>query len=68
MVAKNQNIHREMIEHMEEKYKRFTIFRTQIDIATVIKQSQVAKEDLYVYAPKSSSWEQYFDLSLEVNQ
>lgn len=68
MVAKNQNIHREMIDHMEEKYKRFTIFKTQIDNATVIKQSQVAKEDLYVYAPKSNSWEQYYNLSLEVNQ
>ena len=68
MVAKNQNVHREMIEHMEEKYKRFTIFKTQIDNATVIKQSQVAKEDLYVYAPKSNSWEQYYNLSLEVNQ
>ena len=68
MVSKNQNVHKEMMEHIKDQYKRFHIFKTVIDNSTVIKQSQVAKEDLYSYAQKSASWQQYADLSKEITQ
>ena len=39
---------------------------TQIENSTVIKQSQVAKQDLFSYSPKSLSAEQYMNVAKEV--
>jgi chromosome partitioning protein len=66
MIHKNQSVHRGMIEHIKETYGHFNIFKTQIESSTVIKQSQVAKQDLYNYSPKSLSAEQYMNVAKEV--
>lgn len=66
MVHKNQSIHRNMMEHINDVYSHFKIFESQIETATIIKQSQVAKKDLFNYAPKSQSANQYLLLAQEL--
>jgi chromosome partitioning protein len=66
MVHKKQSIHRNMIEHIRDTYGHFKIFDTQIETATIIKQSQVAKKDLFDYASKSISADQYYALAKEL--
>lgn len=66
MVHKNQSVHRTMIEHIREIYGHFTIFDTMIETSTVIKQSQVAKQDLFEYSSKSNSANQYLTLAQEL--
>ena len=66
MVHKNQSIHRTMIDHIRQVYGHFTIFDSMIETSTVIKQSQVAKQDLFEYSPKSNSANQYLALAQEL--
>ncbi len=66
MVHKNQSVHKSMMAHIRENYKNFPIYNSIIEVSTVIKQSQVAKEDLYSYSPKSVSWQQYNQLATEL--
>lgn len=66
MVHKKQSIHRNMIDHIREVYGHFKIFDSQIEMSTTIKQSQVAKKDLFDYSPKSLSANQYLDLAKEL--
>lgn len=66
MVHKNQSVHKSMMTHIRDTYKNFTIYDAIVEVATVIKQSQVAKEDLYTYSPKSASWQQYQQLATEI--
>ncbi len=66
MVHKNQSIHKSMMTHIRDTYKNFPIYEAIIEVSTVIKQSQVAKEDLYTYSNKSVSWQQYHHLATEI--
>ena len=66
MVHKNQSIHKSMMTHIRDTYRHFPIYEAIIEVSTVIKQSQVAKEDLYTYAGKSVSWQQYHHLATEI--
>jgi chromosome partitioning protein len=66
MVHKNQSVHKSMMLHIEGKFANFNIYHAIIEGSTVIKQSQVAKEDLFTYAPKSTSWAQYYKLAQEI--
>jgi chromosome partitioning protein len=66
MVHKNQSVHKSMMAHIRETYRSFHIYDAIIEVSTVIKQSQVAKEDLHSYSPKSSSWHQYQQLASEI--
>ena len=66
MVHKNQSVHKSMMAHIREAYRNFVIYEAIIEISTVIKQSQVAKEDLYTYSPRSLSWQQYHQLATEL--
>ncbi|NBB21902.1 AAA family ATPase [Runella sp. CRIBMP] len=66
MVHKNQSVHRTMIDHICQVYGHFAIFDTLIETSTVIKQSQVAKQDLFEYSPKSNSANQYLALAKEL--
>ena len=66
MVHKNQSVHKSMIAHIRDAYRNFHIYNAIIEVSTVIKQSQVAKEDLFTYAPKSASWQQYHQLATEL--
>lgn len=66
LVQKNQRVHRELMEHIHETLKGYRIFATAIDLSTAIKQSQVAKEDIFTYAPQSKSAEQYRSLAQEI--
>ncbi len=55
-----------MMTHIRDTYRNFHIYNAIVEVSTVIKQSQVAKEDLYAYAPKSASWQQYHQLATEI--
>ncbi len=66
MVHRNQSVHKSMMSHIRENYKNFPIYTSVIEVSTVIKQSQVAKEDLFTYSPKSVSWQQYNQLATEL--
>ncbi|MBD2703360.1 ParA family protein [Spirosoma sp. BT702] len=66
MVHKNQSIHKSMMSHIRDTYRNFPIYQSIIEVSTVIKQSQVAKEDLYTYSNKSVSWQQYHHLATEI--
>lgn len=66
MVHKNQSIHKSMMTHIRDTYKNFPIYKAIIEVSTVIKQSQVAKEDLFTYSSKSISWQQYHHLATEI--
>jgi len=66
MVHKNQSVHKSMMTHIRDSYRNFHIYDAIIEVSTVIKQSQVAKEDLFSYSPKSSSWHQYHQLATEI--
>ncbi|MFT4033788.1 MAG: AAA family ATPase [Siphonobacter sp.] len=66
MVHKNQSVHKSMMTHIRDQFKSFHIYDSIIEVSTVIKQSQVAKEDLYTYAPKSTPWLQYHNLATEL--
>lgn len=66
MISKNQVVHKSMIAHIRDSYRNFHIYDTVIEMATIIKQSQVAKQDLFTYAPKSSAWLQYHQLATEI--
>jgi chromosome partitioning protein len=66
MVHRTQSVHKSMMAHIREMYRNFPIYESVIEMSTVIKQSQVAKEDLFSYAPKSASWQQYHHLATEL--
>lgn len=66
MVYKNQSVHKSMMTHIRDSYRNFNIYDTVVEVSTVIKQSQVAKEDLFTYSPKSTSWQQYNQLATEI--
>ncbi len=66
MVHKNQSVHKSMMSHIRDTYRNFLIYDTVVEVSTVIKQSQVAKEDLFTYSPKSTSWQQYHQLATEL--
>ncbi len=66
MVHKNQSIHKSMMSHIRDTYRNFPIYEAIIEVSTIIKQSQVAKEDLYTYSNKSVSWQQYHHLATEI--
>lgn len=66
MISKNQVVHKGMMAHIRDSYRNFHIYDTVIEMATIIKQSQVAKQDLFTYAPKSSAWLQYHQLATEI--
>ncbi len=66
MVHKNQSVHKNMMALIRENYLNFRIYDAIIETSTMIKQSQVAKEDLYTYSPKSVAWNQYYKLAMEI--
>jgi chromosome partitioning protein len=66
MVHKNQSVHKSMMTHIRDTFHNFHIYEAIIEVSTVIKQSQVAKEDLFTYSAKSSSWQQYHHLATEI--
>ena len=66
MVHKHQSVHKSMMAHIRDTYRNFHLYDAIIEVSTVIKQSQVAKEDLFTYSPKSASWQQYNQLATEI--
>ncbi len=66
MVHRNQSVHKSMMAHIRDTFRSFYIYDAIIEVSTVIKQSQVAKEDLYTYSAKSLSWQQYYHLANEI--
>ncbi len=68
LVQKNQIVHKQMMEHIHETFSHYHIFDTIIELATVIKQSQAAKEDIFTFSSQSKSAEQYMSLTKELIQ
>lgn len=68
LVQKNQRVHKELMEHIKETLKGYTIFETYIELNTTIKQSQVVKKDIFTYSANSKPAEQYMSLAKEITQ
>jgi chromosome partitioning protein len=66
LVQKNQNVHKQMMAHILDTFRYYRIFKTVIEMSTVIKQSQVARLDLFSYAPDSKSANQYLQIAKEL--
>ncbi|SEJ74662.1 AAA domain-containing protein [Dyadobacter sp. SG02] len=66
LVQKNQNVHKQMMTHISETFKSYRIFKTMIEMSTIIKQSQVARQDLFVYDPESKPADQYLKIAREL--
>lgn len=65
MVLK-QNLHREIMEQIREKYKHFKVFSTMIDNIKYVRESQAMEQDLFTYNAESISWKQYKDFTNEL--
>ena len=66
MVDKRTKIHSNMMDYIKESFKGIHTFETVITQSTAIKESQVAKEDLFKYNPQSVPWNQYVSLAKEL--
>ncbi|KAA6439928.1 DUF853 family protein [Dyadobacter flavalbus] len=66
MVDKRTKIHSNMMDYIKESFKGIHTFETVITQSTAIKESQVAKEDLFKYSPQSAPWNQYVSLAKEL--
>ncbi|HEV7347402.1 AAA family ATPase [Telluribacter sp.] len=66
MIDKRLNLHADMMEHIKSSFKGVHVFDTIISQSKVIKESQVAKEDLYTSDPSSTPWIQYKTLATEL--
>lgn len=70
MVKRNgrniESAHQLMIEKIRAEYKHFRIFDAIIENATAVRQSQLAMQDLFMYAPTASPTQQYAALAQEI--
>ncbi|TDB59520.1 ParA family protein [Arundinibacter roseus] len=66
MIDKRLNLHADMMEHIKNSFKGVHIFDTVISQSKAVKESQVAKEDLFTSDPTSVPWTQYKTLATEL--
>ncbi|WP_285546362.1 AAA family ATPase [Dyadobacter frigoris] len=66
MVDKRIKIHANMMDYIKKTYKGIHRFETVITQSAAIKESQVAKEDLYTYDAQCVPWKQYVELAKEL--
>lgn len=61
-----ESAHHFMIDKVRTEFKHFRIFDTIIENATAVRQSQMAMQDLFEYAPTASPTQQYATLAKEL--
>lgn len=72
-VNKQILVHRTLIESIQDEFKSLHQFKTQIHLMTVLKESQVAQEDVFSYKQSSESAKEFlalgkeFELAIPVN-
>jgi chromosome partitioning protein len=66
LVQKNQNVHKEMMAHISETFRSYRVFKTIVEMSTVVKQSQVLRQDLFKYNPASKPADQYLQIAREL--
>lgn len=68
MVDKRLKVHRDMIDYIKKTLSDFRIFETEIRNNVAVKESQIAQQDIYSYAPTSNAAEDYMSLATELLQ
>ncbi|TDB67566.1 ParA family protein [Arundinibacter roseus] len=68
MVDKRLKVHRDMIEYIKQTLADFRIFETDIRNNVAVKESQIAQQDIFTYAPQSNAAEDYMKLANELIQ
>ncbi len=68
MVDKRLKVHRDMIEYIKQTLGDFRIFETEIRNNVTVKESQIAQQDIFTYAPHSNAAEDYMKLAEELLQ
>lgn len=68
MVDKRLKVHRDMIEYIKQTLGNFRIFETDIRSNVTVKESQIAQQDIFTYAPQSNAAEDYMRLAGELLQ
>jgi len=66
MIDKRLNLHADMMEHIKNSFQGIHVFDTIISQSKAVKESQVAKEDLFTSDPSSIPWNQYKSLATEL--
>lgn len=66
LIVTRLKIHSDMMDHIKGMFKGIHIFETHISQSKAIKESQVAKEDLYTFDLNSLPWTQYEKLAKEL--
>ncbi|MBU1820853.1 MAG: ParA family protein [Bacteroidetes bacterium] len=66
MVDKRLKVHRDMIEYIKNTLGDFRILTTEIRNNVAVKESQIAQQDIFSYAPQSNAAEDYMCLANEL--
>ncbi|GAB3283264.1 ParA family protein [Larkinella harenae] len=66
MVDKRLKVHKDMMAYIQQALASFRIFKTEIRQNVALKESQVAQQDIFTYAPHSSGAADYQSLSREL--
>lgn len=66
MVDKRLKVHRDMIAYIKQTLGDFRIFETDIRNNVTVKESQIAQQDIFTYAPQSNAAEDYMKLANEL--
>ncbi|WP_273213314.1 ParA family protein [Runella zeae] len=67
MVDARLKEHRDMIEYIKELLANFKIFDTLIRKNVALKESQIAQQDIFGYAPESNGAQDYLKLARELS-
>lgn len=68
MVDKRLKVHRDMIDYIKSTLGDFRIYATEIRNNVTVKESQIAQQDIFSYAPQSNAAEDYMSLAKEILQ
>jgi chromosome partitioning protein len=66
MVDKRLKVHRDMIDYIKNTLGDFRILTTEIRNNVAVKESQIAQQDIFSYAPQSNAAEDYMALANEL--
>jgi len=66
MVDRRLKVHRDMIDYIKQTLVDFRIFDSEIRNNVAVKESQIAQQDIFTYAPQSNAAEDYMKLAIEL--
>lgn len=68
MVDRRLKVHRDMIDYIKRTLGDFRLFETEIRNNVSVKESQIAQQDIFTYAPQSNAAEDYMKLATELTK